>query len=146
MTTESRKPTLLCVDDNQTALHVRKLVLESAGYSVLVASDSAAAMELFSSSAVDMVVSDHFLQDGTGIELAAAMKKLKPDVPIVIISGLVERTEGYRTRRPVHLQRLIPLRRFCGRFQNYSTVALKVAGHAIQHRRPGHRYFDVSAE
>jgi CheY-like chemotaxis protein len=93
-TTESRKPTLLCVDDNETSLHVRKLVLESAGYRVLVASDSATAMEIFSSSVVDIVVSDHFLQDGTGIELAAAMKKLKPDVPIVIISGLVDAPEG----------------------------------------------------
>ena len=86
--------TLLCVDDNQTALHIRKLVLESAGYSVLVAGDSTTAMELFSSSAVDLVVSDHFLQDGTGVELASAMKRLKPDVPIVIISGVVEPPEG----------------------------------------------------
>jgi CheY-like chemotaxis protein len=93
-TTESRKPTLLCIDDNQSALHVRQMVLESAGYTVLIAIDSAAAMEIFSSSVVDIVVSDHFLQDGTGIELATAMKKLKPDVPIVIISGLVDEPEG----------------------------------------------------
>jgi CheY-like chemotaxis protein/two-component sensor histidine kinase len=88
------KPTLLVVDDNQTALHVRQMVLESAGYTVLVARDSATAIALFSSSAVDMVVSDHFLQDCTGIELAAAMKKLKPEVPIVIISGLVDAPDG----------------------------------------------------
>ena len=94
MTTDSRKPTLLCVDDNHAALHLRKMLLESVGYSVLVASDSVAAMELFSSSAVDMVVSDHFLQDGTGIELAIAMKTLKPAVPIAIISGLVDAPEG----------------------------------------------------
>ena len=93
-TTESRKPTLLCIDDNQTALHLRKLVFESAGYTVLVASDSAAAMVLFSLSAVDMVVSDHVLDDGSGTELAAVMKRLKPDVPIAIISGLVEAPEG----------------------------------------------------
>jgi CheY-like chemotaxis protein len=93
-TAESRKPTLLCVDDNLTALYVRKLVLESAGYTVLVAIDSTAAMEIFSSSVVDMVMSDHFLRDGTGTELAAAMKKLKPDVPIVIISGLVDAPQG----------------------------------------------------
>ena len=93
-TTETRKPTLLCIDDNQMALHVRQMVLESAGYTVLVASNSTAAMAIFSSSVVDMVVSDHFLQDCTGIELATAMKKLKPDVPIVIISGLVDEPEG----------------------------------------------------
>lgn len=94
MVTESRKATLLCVDDNQAALHVRKLVLENAGYTVLVASDSVAAMALFSSSVVDMVINDHFLQNSTGTELAAAMKKLKPDIPIVIISGVVDAPEG----------------------------------------------------
>ncbi len=92
--TAPRKQTLLCVDDNQSALHVRQLVLESAGYSVLVASDSATAMELFSSSTVDMVISDHFLQDTTGTELAAAMKRLKPKIPIVIISGALEPPDG----------------------------------------------------
>ena len=61
---------------------------------MLVASDSATAMELFSSFAIDLVVSDHFLQDTTGIELAAAMKKLKPEVPIAIISGLVDAPDG----------------------------------------------------
>jgi CheY-like chemotaxis protein len=94
MATESRKPLLLCVDDNQTALHIRKLVLESAGYSVLVASNSVTAMELFSSSAVDLVISDHLLQGDTGTQLAATMKKLKPEVPIAIISGLLEAPEG----------------------------------------------------
>jgi len=70
------------------------MVLKSAGYTVLVASDSTAAMQIFSSSAVDLVVSDHLLQGCTGIELAAAMKELKPDVPIVIISGLVDAPDG----------------------------------------------------
>jgi CheY-like chemotaxis protein len=93
-TIESRKPTLLCVDDNQTVLHFRKMLLESVGYSVLVASDSTAAMAIFSSSEVDMVLSDHVMEDGSGTELAAVMKRLKPDVPIAIISGLVEAPEG----------------------------------------------------
>ena len=82
------KRTLLCVDDNQVALDLRKQVLESFGYSVLIASDSIAALELFSSSQVDLVISDHLLQGSTGTQLAAAMKKLRPDIPIAIISGL----------------------------------------------------------
>jgi DNA-binding response OmpR family regulator len=94
MAAESRKPTLLCVDDNLMSLRVRKLVLESAGYSVLIASNFVTAMELFSSSVVDLVLSDHVLEDGTGTELAAVMKRLKPGVPIAIISGLVDVPEG----------------------------------------------------
>ena len=81
---------LLCIDDNATALQIRKVVLESAGYFVLAASDSATAMQLFSSSPVDLVISDYFLQSGTGTELAAAMKQLEPEVPIVILSGALE--------------------------------------------------------
>ncbi len=92
--TATDQATLLCVDDNKLALEVRKLLLESAGYSVLAASDSATAMELFSSSSVDLVVSDHLLRGDTGTALAAAMKKLKPQVPIVIMSGLVDAPEG----------------------------------------------------
>jgi hypothetical protein len=34
------------------------------------------------------------MEDGSGTELAAVMKRLKPDVPIAIISGLVEAPEG----------------------------------------------------
>jgi CheY-like chemotaxis protein len=86
--------TILCIDDNETALNVRKMVLEVAGYSVLTASDVDLAMQLFTSSAVDMVISDHLLQGKTGTELAAEMKRLKPAIPIVIVSGVVQEPEG----------------------------------------------------
>ena len=86
--------TILCIDDDKTALHIRKLVLESGGHSVLTASDCTTAMELFTASALDLVITDHFLVGNTGAELASAMKKLKPEVPIVIISGLVDAPAG----------------------------------------------------
>jgi CheY-like chemotaxis protein len=86
--------TILCIDDNETALNVRKMVLEVAGYSVVTASDVDLAMQLFTTSEVDIVMSDHLLQGKTGTELAAEMKRLKPRIPIVIMSGLVQEPEG----------------------------------------------------
>ncbi len=86
--------TVLCVDDNVTALYVRKLVLESAGYSVLTADDAKTAMQLFTSTDVDIILTDYFLQGTTGVELAAEMKRLRPRIPIVILSGSVEIPEG----------------------------------------------------
>ncbi len=86
--------TVLCVDDNVTALYVRKRVLESAGYSVLVAEDAKTAMQLFTSTDIGIVLTDYFLQGTTGMELAAEMKRLKPNIPIVILSGAVELPEG----------------------------------------------------
>jgi FixJ family two-component response regulator len=37
-----------------------------------------------------IVISDHLLEGKTGTELAAEMKRLKPTIPIVIVSGLVD--------------------------------------------------------
>lgn len=86
--------TILIIDDNETALNIRKMVLETSGYSVLTASDVDRAMEVFTASTVDIVISDHLLEGKTGTELAAEMKRLKPGIPIVIVSGLVEPPEG----------------------------------------------------
>jgi len=94
MATALCKPTLLCIYDNETTLNVRKMVLEVAGYAVLTASDVDLAMQLFTTYAVDIVMSDHLLQGKTGIELATEMKRLKPRIPIVIMSGVVQEPEG----------------------------------------------------
>jgi DNA-binding NtrC family response regulator len=86
--------TILIIDDNERALKVRKMVLEVAGYYVLTAGDVDLAMRLFTASTVDIVMSDHLLQGKTGTALAAEMKRLKPAIPIVIVSGVVEAPEG----------------------------------------------------
>lgn len=88
--------TVLCIDDDETVLNTRKMILEMAGYSVVTATDSDIGIQLFTSSAVDMVISDQSLQGKTGTELAAEMKRIKPNVPIVIMSGLAEQPEGMR--------------------------------------------------
>jgi DNA-binding NtrC family response regulator len=90
----SAAATILCVDDDEPALKIRKMVLEMAGYLVLTAVDAQSAMQLFTNSSVDVVLSDHLLRGTTGTQLAAEMKRLKPTVPIVIMSGMVEKPEG----------------------------------------------------
>jgi CheY-like chemotaxis protein len=94
MATALCKPTLLCIDDNETALKIRKMVLEMAGHSVVTAIDAESAMQVFTTTRVDMVISDHLLQGKTGTELAAEMRRLKPRIPIVIMSGVVQEPEG----------------------------------------------------
>jgi CheY-like chemotaxis protein len=88
------KATILCVDDEAPALYLRRLVLENAGYRVLTATEVPQAMELFQGNQVDLVIADHLLRGATGGEVAHEMKRLKPDVPIMIFSGLAELPEG----------------------------------------------------
>lgn len=78
---------ILAVDDERSGLYFRKLILEHAGHSVLSATNVEEAMQLFRSNAVDLVITDHLLGRKTGAEMAKEMKRLKPEVPIVLLSG-----------------------------------------------------------
>jgi DNA-binding response OmpR family regulator len=89
-----RPPTILCVDDEATALTIRKLLLEHAGYKVVPAPDATAALKFFKSQIIDLVISDHLLPDLTGTELALEMKLTRPFVPVMLLSGITELPQG----------------------------------------------------
>jgi CheY-like chemotaxis protein len=87
-------PLILCIDDAEIALRVRKLLLTSAGYSVITAASGEEGFELFNQNSVDLVIADHFLSDKTGAEIAREMKEVKPQVPILIVSAAAEEPNG----------------------------------------------------
>jgi two-component system, OmpR family, response regulator CpxR len=83
------KKTILCVDDNEQALSVRKFLLETRGYRVLIASSSEQALELFREGGIDLVLSDLVMPYMDGNELIRRMKEIAPDVPALLFSGTV---------------------------------------------------------
>ena len=85
---------ILCVDDEQTGLTARRLLLSIAGYTVLTATSGTSALRLFNCNHVDLVITDHLLPDFTGAELAFHMKQRKPEIPVVLLTGLVEPPSG----------------------------------------------------
>jgi CheY-like chemotaxis protein len=87
-------PLILCIDDAEIALRVRKLLLTSAGYSVLTASSGEEGLEAFKQNPIELVIADHFLSDKTGAEIAKEMKEFKPEVPILIVSAAAEEPAG----------------------------------------------------
>ncbi|MGB7553519.1 MAG: response regulator, partial [Candidatus Korobacteraceae bacterium] len=78
---DSVRPVILCVDDAEIALRVRKLLLTIAGYEVVTAASGEEGLEQFKRDSVDLVIADHFLTDKTGTEIAREMKTIKPHVP-----------------------------------------------------------------
>jgi CheY-like chemotaxis protein len=78
---------VLCADDEIEELTARKMVLESAGFKVLVARNGKDALHVFRSTAVDAVVLDYFMPGMTGLSVAREMKELRPEVPLVMLSG-----------------------------------------------------------
>jgi len=84
------RPLILCIDDAEVALRVRKLLLTRAGYAVLTAASGEEGLELFRENPVKLVIADHFLTGRTGAEIAREMKEFKPRVPILIVSAAAE--------------------------------------------------------
>jgi len=84
---------LLCIDDEPTGLNIRKVILEQNGYEVLIAESGARGLELFRQHAVDAVVLDYYMPVMDGGTVASAMKTLKPQVPIILLSAYINLPE-----------------------------------------------------
>jgi len=81
---------ILCIDDEPNALTARQMLLSKAGYQVLTATTSESAMQVFTSEHVDLVIIDYLLPDRSGGETASEMKRLKPEIPVIVYTGLAE--------------------------------------------------------
>lgn len=81
------KPLILCIEDEPIHLLLRKKVLEREGYDVIGVTTGDDALKTLREAPVCAVVADHMLHGTTGTELAKEMKKVKPDVPIILFSG-----------------------------------------------------------
>lgn len=86
-----RKPaTILCIDDERSALELRLTLLKSAGYRVLVARRGSEGIKAFKSEPVDAVVLDYWMDEMNGLQVAREIRKLNPATPIIILSGYDE--------------------------------------------------------
>jgi CheY-like chemotaxis protein len=81
------KPLILCIDDEELGLRVRTIVLERAGYQVAAALDGPSGLSVFTSQPVDVVVLDYFMPEMDGGQVAAEMRRLRPEIPIILLSA-----------------------------------------------------------
>jgi CheY-like chemotaxis protein len=82
-------PLILCVDDEALGLQIRKAVLERAGYRVLTALDGSSGLTLFFDQPVEGVILDYFMPGMDGGQVATAMRKQRPEVPILLLSAYI---------------------------------------------------------
>lgn len=78
---------ILCVDDETVGLQVRRMLLERAGYRVLTALDGPTGIDLFAREPVEAVVLDYSMPGMTGGEVARQLRRIKPQVPILMLSA-----------------------------------------------------------
>lgn len=90
---------VLCVDDHAPGLKIRKLFLESFGYSVRTARSGPEALELATTDGFDAVILDYRMPGMNGLELARALRRHSPSLPLIVLSG-------YTSELPQELQEL----------------------------------------
>ena len=99
------QPAILCVDDYETSLCGWCLYLQGEGYLVTTAQTAQEGLQLFAVSPVDLVLLDYALPDSNGDDVAAIMKRIKPDVRILMFSGIPNIPENARRNVDAFLQK-----------------------------------------
>lgn len=88
---------VLCVDDEESIRCLLKSALKQYGYATLVASNGREALRLGAQHWIDAVILDYSMPDLNGSDVALEMKRLRPDVPIILFSGSSDLPESMRT-------------------------------------------------
>ncbi len=81
------KRSILCVDDNEQGLFVRRLLLERRGYKVLTATSGKRGLTLLEQNPIDAVILDYRMQGMDGAAAATMIRRKLPQMPIVLLSG-----------------------------------------------------------
>lgn len=81
------KRTILCIDDDEAILRYEKMLLEKFGYAVLLAASAQQGLRLVTMCQCDVVLLDYEMPDVSGPEVALEIRKIRPELPIVLLSG-----------------------------------------------------------
>jgi CheY-like chemotaxis protein len=87
---------ILLVDDETAIVHLEKQMLERLGYqtSVFISSREALAAFKTEPSLFDLVITDMNMPNMNGMQLAAEMIAVRPDIPIILCTGFSERIDN----------------------------------------------------
>src|SRR5690242_14365368 len=83
------KRTILCVDDNEQSLSIRKVLLETRGYRVIACTRGEDALERFHKGGIDLVLTDLIMPGCDGTKLIEQIKAISPQTPAILLSGKV---------------------------------------------------------
>jgi len=115
--------TILCIDDVGGMLGYQKALLERRGYKVLTADSARQGLEIAAVCALAAVILDYHMPQMNGGEVATEIRRLRPQIPIVMLSSddeipkqalnvvnaFVSKNEAFRQLLPV-------ISRICGEY------------------------------
>lgn len=91
--------TLLLIDDNAVQAITRQTILKRAGYLVIAALNPGRALEQFRENDfpldVQLVITDHLMPGMNGADFVRELRKIRPNLPVLVISGMQEAQAEY---------------------------------------------------
>ncbi|MFN0120648.1 MAG: sigma-54-dependent transcriptional regulator [Blastocatellia bacterium] len=95
----SRKANILVIDDDPAMLELARFQLNLAGYDVSTAEGGTTGLKLAENNPFDLVLTDLHMPDIDGIEIVNRLKELKPELEIILISGLGTMSDAIEATR-----------------------------------------------
>jgi PAS domain S-box-containing protein len=83
---------ILLVDDEKSLTELGQRILERLGYQVVALTSSVEALDVFRAApeGFDLVITDYTMPQMTGAVLAEEIKRIRPDMPIILCTGFSE--------------------------------------------------------
>lgn len=98
---ESPALTILLVDDDALVVASTASMLEDFGHDVIEADSGANALDILQNGhRIDLLITDYSMPKMNGAQLAVAARKLRPDLPILLVSGYAELPQGADLKLP----------------------------------------------
>ena len=79
--------TILCIDDEPTVSAMLENALRGMGHRPVLAASIDEGIRAVSRESFDLIISDHQMPDGSGIDLMAALKRSGQDIPVIMTSS-----------------------------------------------------------
>jgi CheY-like chemotaxis protein len=120
-TDPTSKRIILCIDDDEAILRYEKALLERSGYAVLTAASAEQGLRLATMCNCDAVLVDYEMPGMNGDEVALAIKRLRPDLMVILLSGsdvpshALDSVDAFVPKLEASRQLLPVVADFCGR-------------------------------
>ena len=83
---------ILCVESQPEDMAALTYMLEGIGYEVMPASNGEQAIHMLAKEAIDGILLEYNLPDATGTTVRTRLKAMRPDVPVLLFTGVGSQT------------------------------------------------------
>ena len=97
---------ILLIDDEFLVLDVIAQSLRAEGHTVVVAGDGDEGLERFQKDSFDCVITDQSMPHLTGDEVAQAVKKSNPKMPVILLTGFGDMLDD-KSDRPAGVDMIV---------------------------------------